>query len=110
MTRLVLVPLGLAALALLVFSLVDIALTDKRNVRSLTKPLWLLVVLIPLAGALLWFLFGRPRRNRGGQTRVIAPDDDPDFLRNLKAEEESAERIRRLEQELSELDDDPPAP
>jgi hypothetical protein len=110
MTRLILVPLGLAALAIMVFSLVDIALTNKRSVRSLTKPLWLLVVLIPLAGALLWFLFGRPRRSPGGQTRMIAPDDDPDFLRNLKAEEESEERIRRLEQELSDLDDDPPAP
>jgi hypothetical protein len=110
MTRLVLVPLGLVALALMVFSIVDILLTDKRSLRALRKPVWFLIVLIPIVGALLWLFFGRPRRGGGGQRKVIAPDDDPDFLRNLKAEEESAERIRRLEQELSELDDDPPTP
>jgi hypothetical protein len=110
MTRLVIVPLGLAALALLVFSMVDIALTDKRGLRSLRKSVWFLIVLIPIAGPLLWFFLGRPRRGSGGQRTIIPPDDDPDFLRNLKVEEESAERIRRLEQELSELDDDPPTP
>ena len=62
-----------------------------------------------VTGALLWFLIGRaPLRNRP-VTRVVAPDDDPNFLQSIRRDEEAAERIRRLEQELAELDDDPPA-
>ena len=40
---------------------------------------------------------------------MVAPDDDPTFLSGLRREEEQNERIRQLEQELSDLDDDPPA-
>lgn len=109
MTRLfVIVPF--VAVALDVFAIVDIALIDERRVRALNKPIWIVIVLlVPIIGAILWFLVGRERRaDRGGERRVVAPDDDPAFLRNLQRDEEADERIRRLEQELSELDDDPP--
>lgn len=98
------------ALALDVFAIVDIAIIDERRVRALNKALWIIIVLLlPIVGAILWFLVGRDRRDRGGQPRVVAPDDDPAFLRNIRRDEEADERIRKLEQELSELDDDPPA-
>ena len=97
------------ALALDVFAIVDIAIIDERRVRALNKALWIIIVLLlPIVGAILWFLVGRDRRDRGGDRRVVAPDDDPAFLGNLRRDEEADERIRRLEQELSELDDDPP--
>jgi hypothetical protein len=38
--------------------------------------------------------------------KQLAPDDDPAFLRGLGKDKEQEERIRRLEQELAELDDD----
>ena len=109
MTRLfVIVPF--VALALDVFAIVDIALIDERRVRALNKALWIIIVLLlPIIGAVLWFLLGRERRgDRGGERRVTAPDDDPAFLRNIRRDEEADERIRQLEQELAELDDDQP--
>ena len=73
--------------------------------NALKRPLlWLLAVL----GALLWFFVGHGWGSRGGERRTIAPDDDPSFLKNLRRDEDQDERIRRLEQELADLDDDPP--
>ncbi len=102
------------AVALDIFSIIDIITIDERRVRGLPKFLWVaVVVLLPFVGAILWFTIGRARDEngggtRGGERRTIAPDDDPNFLRNLRRDEEADERIRKLEQELSELDDDPP--
>jgi hypothetical protein len=108
MTRL-LVILPFVVLALDVFAIVDVILTDQRRVRAMPKVVWvILIVLVPIVGALLWFFIGKERNDRGGERRTIAPDDDPTFLRNLRRDEEHDERIRRLEQELAELDDDPP--
>jgi len=109
MTRFVVIPLIIVALALLIFSIVDIAMSRKGQVRAFPKPLWLLIVLLPLIGPVLWFLFGRGRKQDPSQRRTVAPDDDADFLKKIAAEENQNERIRRLEQELSELDDDTPA-
>ena len=77
--------------------------------RALPKPVWILVILLPVVGALLWIILGKERGSRGREARpVVAPDDDPQFLANLRREEEQEERIRRLEQELADLDDDDP--
>lgn len=93
-----------------VFAIVDVMLIDGRRIRALNRPLWVLVILVlPVIGAILWFLAGRQRREGDGERRTIAPDDDPAFLRNLRRDEAQDERIRRLEQELAELDDDPPS-
>jgi hypothetical protein len=108
MTRLIVIPLGLVALAFMIFAIVDIAMTDKRQVRALNKPLWLVVVLLPIIGPILWFFFGRGRRGRNAERTMVAPDDDLNFLRKIGTDEDQDERIRRLEQELSELDDDTP--
>jgi len=92
-----------------VFAIVDLAVIDRNRVRSFSKPVWVvIIVVVPFIGALLWFFIGRGRADRGSVHRSVAPDDDPEFLRSLRDEEERTERIRRLEQELAELDDDPP--
>jgi len=96
-----------AAVILDVFALVDLALIDRTRVRAFPKWVWIVViVVVPFVGALLWFLVGHGWTRRGAERRVVAPDDDPSFLKNLKRDEEQNERIRRLEQELAELDDD----
>lgn len=102
-----LVVLAFALVAVDVFSIVDVVLTDRSRVRALPKPLWILViVLLPVIGVVLWFMLGKARSTSSGRTRTVAPDDDPDFLRTMRAKEEQDERIRRLEQELADLDDD----
>ncbi|MCU1529385.1 MAG: hypothetical protein JWP75_3148 [Frondihabitans sp.] len=105
-----------AAVAFVVYALVDCLFTERFRFRALNKPVWaLLIIVLPVVGALLWFGLGRRRRGLSGR-RVVAPDDDPDFLgtptsssagstSNLDRETMD-ERIRRLEQELAEHDDD----
>ena len=82
--------LALVQLGLLVYCLIDCIQTDTARVRNLPKPLWLLlIILLPLAGAVAWLVAGRPARQRRapGGPRLQAPrgpDDDPDFLRGLR--------------------------
>ncbi|HEV7742580.1 MAG TPA: PLDc N-terminal domain-containing protein [Pseudolysinimonas sp.] len=99
--------------AITIYSIVDIALIERDRVKGLPKILWILiVVVIPIVGAVLWFLLGRERLSergggRGGVRRgPRAPDDDPEFLRKLSREQEQEERIRQLEERLREIDDD----
>lgn len=95
-------------LALLIAAVAD-CLGGERAPRRLSRAWWvLIIVLLPVAGAVLWFLTGRarpeggqrgpgrpnggagggPRRPRG----PIAPDDDPDFLRDLDRQLRDDER------------------
>lgn len=103
------------AIAFWVYTIVDAALTSRDRVRAFSKAAWLaIVVLLPVIGGIIWLIVGKARLSGNGASRVVAPDDDPAFLRTLGSDEvarraEQDERLRRLEQELAELDDDPPA-
>lgn len=99
------------AVALTIFTIVDVILTDRGRVRGVPKVVWVLVAIIPVVGAALWFLVGRAPASPsvgGSRPTQIAPDDDVAFLRDLANKEDQDERIRRLERELAELDDEPP--
>ena len=69
-----------------------------------------MIIVLPIVGTLLWFLLGKERKGRADERRQMAPDDDPSFLSSLRNDEEAEERIRRLEQELTDLDDDQQPP
>ncbi len=101
--------LALLAITFWVYSIVDCALQPPTRHRGVSKPIWLLiVVLLPVVGGILWFAIGRARRQ--GAAMFRAPDDDPDFLGRIGAVSDQDERIRRLEEELAALDsedDDP---
>jgi phospholipase D-like protein len=77
-------------MVLLVYCWVEIAQSDPRQVRQFSRGLWALIVLIPIAGPVGWLAYGRPNGDEVVQAapkprpRVIAPDDDPDFLRSLR--------------------------
>jgi hypothetical protein len=82
-----------------VFVTVFAASADRTKVRLLPKWVWvLLCVLTTPVGGILYIAVGRPARDGGAgggasgksasQGRTKAPDDDPEFLRNL------AERLR----------------
>ena len=104
-----LVILPFLVLTLDVFAIVDVMLIDRSRIRVLNRVFWvILIILLPVIGAILWLALGRERRDGSGERRTIAPDDDPAFLKNLRRDEEQDDRIRRLEQELADLDDDPP--
>lgn len=98
---------GLVIIALTIYAAIDSLMTDKRRTRGLPKFAWVLVILVlPVIGAVLWFTLGKDRGKGKQVSRQTAPDDDPDFLRRLGTTKEQEERIRRLEQELADLDDD----
>ena len=103
---------GFLAAVFWVFSIVDCAVQPATRHRGVPKAAWIaIVVLIPVIGGILWFVIGRRRANDPGVRPVIAPDDDPAFLRSISKTEQDA-RIRRLEEELARLDeetDEPPA-
>jgi hypothetical protein len=106
-----LVILPFVILAAYIFGIIDVVLTEERRVRALNKPLWIvLIIVLPIVGTLLWFLLGKERKDRDDERRQMAPDDDPSFLSSLRNDEEAEERIRRLEQELADLDDDQQPP
>lgn len=100
---------GFVALVFWVFAIVDVSVQHPSRHRGVSKPVWvLLVVLIPVLGGLLWFVVGRTRKSTAATRN--APDDDPEFLGRLGSISDQDERIRRLEEELAQLDaeaDDP---
>jgi hypothetical protein len=65
--------LSVALLAFWVYCIVDVALSDAGQVRSLTKMGWLAIVVLvfpafPIGGA-LWFGLGRPPRDYSSESR-----------------------------------------
>ncbi|GAA1448132.1 PLD nuclease N-terminal domain-containing protein [Leifsonia poae] len=101
--------LGVAAAVFYIYSVADCAFFDRSRVRGLPKPVWLLIIILfPVIGGALWFLVGRGRRSSSGGRRIVAPDDDPQFLKRLAQDRDQEERIRQLEKELADLDDNGP--
>lgn len=82
-----------------VFVSVYAASAQRAEVRLLPKWLWvLLCIFLPPIGGLLYLVVGRPLGSSGPsgprsgrRTRTVAPDDDPEFLRDL------AEKLKRDE-------------
>lgn len=93
--------LTLAVVVVVLYALIDCILTAGPEARVLPKWLWLVViVLVPVLGAVAWLLGGRPSASDGrglpgvGRRRApAAPDDDPAFLRKL-ADEEWSRKMR----------------
>ncbi len=80
---------ALIGLGLFVFAVVDLQASPASAVRSFPKWLWWLLVLPPVVGPVAWLLAGRPDRTvaqapSGPPARTLAPDDDEDFLRELR--------------------------
>jgi hypothetical protein len=95
-------------IAFVLFALIDAAMSDPKRVRGVSKPIWvILIVLLPLAGAVLWFTVGKARRR---ETRRLAPDDDPSFTGRGRpggaSDTEMDARLKDLEEQLKALDEE----
>ncbi|AYY14801.1 PLDc_N domain-containing protein [Actinobacteria bacterium YIM 96077] len=105
------------ALALAVYALIDCLQTDSSSIRVLNKIAWAaIILLIPVIGPILWLATAkRPANPRPPQPqpRPVAPDDDPEFLRELKNLDEEHEKLlndwedslRRREENLRKRED-----
>lgn len=74
---------------LMIYCVVEIAQSHADEVRSAPKWLWLVAVIcLPLVGSVAWLVLGRPnaqsRREADSARFPAAPDDDEDFLRQLR--------------------------
>lgn len=93
------------AVAFILYALVDAAMTDASRARGVPKPVWVvLVVVLPVIGAILWFAIGKGRPG-AAQVAGPAPDDDPRFT-GAKLSDAELERLRELEERLHALDEE----
>jgi hypothetical protein len=108
--------LALVMFAVWLFCIIDVITTPESPARNLPKLLWLLiVVLLPDVGSIAWLVAGRPwnrqpanlpyKGNRGRQPAPqlrfngTNPDDDDEFLAQLRARaEEQRRRAREAQQ------------
>lgn len=96
-----------------VFTIVDCLRLERSRIRVFPRVAWFLIILlVPIIGAALWFIFGRGSRHRPVR-RVVGPDDDPEFLRRVGSGEpqpttdiDTDARLRELEERLAEVEDD----
>ncbi len=115
--------LFLVDLALLVIALIDCLASDESDIRALPKVVWVFIILLfSPVGPIVWFVAGRPQKvaprsgvwTPGGgfpestrPRRQLAPDDDPEFLRNLaKSRKEDEDLLRRWEEDLRRREDE----
>ena len=120
---------GLLLLVVWVYALFDVITTKDPGIRNLPKWAWILIVLLLgpellCAGAVLWFVAGRPtgpartvpykgnsgvpaEYDRPGRATAGNPDDDAAFLAGIKARAE--EQRRQAEAERRRLDGLDPA-
>ncbi|MFD1367600.1 PLDc N-terminal domain-containing protein [Actinoplanes sichuanensis] len=97
-----------AALVLLVLALISVLSADR--VRNAPRAVWVLVVLLlPIAGPIVYLVAGRPIDRTGRQSRRPAsPDDDPDFLRSMGGDDQARrdrEQLAQWERELHQDDE-----
>ena len=75
------------AIVLVIYAIFDAAATPPSQIKILPKPAWLVViVLVPVLGALAWIFVGTKRLRPGPGRRPLpprGPDDDPDYLRGI---------------------------
>lgn len=76
---------GIGALVIFtVFVTVFAASADKREVRLIPKWAWVLIcIFLTPFGGLFYLTLGRPVGRDKTPKKTVAPDDDPEFLRDL---------------------------
>jgi hypothetical protein len=101
----------LVAVALAVYGLIDCLQTDPAEVPGPRRAIWLaLIILLPVVGPVAWIVASRLRRHpqRPQQSpRIVAPDDNPDFLREIRDVDDRHERmLEQWEEDLRRREDE----
>jgi hypothetical protein len=108
--------LGLLAIGVWIFCIIDVITTPEGEARNLPKLVWLLIVIILMdIGSIAWLVAGRdwnrvpaarsqrPTAARPTGARLPTnPDDDEDFLAGLRARAEEQRRRAREAQQKDE--------
>jgi hypothetical protein len=124
------VALGVVLTGLWIYCLLDAILAEEYRIRNLSKPVWIVIIIVTFEiGAVAWLIAGRPqgtprempyKGNRGvsaskypeydrpGRFVASNPDDDEEFLRQVRerAEQQTREGKRqRAERERREAEE-----
>lgn len=116
--------LGIIFVAVWVYCLLEVIMTDESRIRNLSKTTWIMILLFTFeVGAVAWLVAGRPRSetrglpykgntgrpvpgypeyDRPGRFAATSPDDDEAFLRQVRERAEQqmkAARQQRAERE-----------
>jgi Phospholipase_D-nuclease N-terminal len=97
----------LLAVGVTIYALVDCWRSTDDEVRGLPRPAWILIVILfPPLGAAAYLFLGRGQASVP-RARVLAPDDDPEFLRQLDQQRRrrAAEERRREQQDKRDRKD-----
>jgi hypothetical protein len=96
---------AIVAVAFILYALVDAAMSDAARARGVSKPVWVvIIVVLPVIGAALWFFIGRGRGPAPEPVR--APDDDPRFSGTRLSSTELDAHMEELEDRLRQLDEE----
>ena len=110
----------LIPLALTIYAFIDCLNTPEDEAKHLPKIAWVFIILLFwIVGPVAWLAAGKLRNpppngrtpsewHRNHRTQYVAPDDNPEFLNSLKAENKKDEALlkdweadlRRREEEL----------
>ncbi|WP_285568186.1 PLD nuclease N-terminal domain-containing protein [Streptomyces sp. NBC_01463] len=117
----------LLPLALTIFAFIDCLNTPEDEAKHLPKIAWVFIILLFwIVGPIVWLAAGKVRQapaggrtpsewHRGHRQQWVAPDDNPDFLKSLKDENQKDEAVlkdweadlRRREDELKRREGGP---
>lgn len=107
------IALVVAAVAFVVYCVIDVATMPAQRIRSLGRGAWIVIVLVlPVLGGVLWFLLGRAPAAAAPAARYRGPDDDPDFIGGTQpresrtAKDQDDATLRDLERQFHERRDD----
>jgi hypothetical protein len=115
----------LVEVGLTIFCLVDCAQSPDGAIRNLGKGWWILLILFfPIVGGVAWLVSGRPTRETyapytaglaeyqrdqraRSRSRQVAPDDDPEFLRELgRVNSEHEATLEKWEKDLARREEE----
>ena len=95
----------LIEVGLVIVALISCLSAEKGQVHRLPRAAWVaIILLVPLAGPISYLLAGRPGAapdswaSATHPPRIVAPDDDPDFLRKLDESRKSGEDLSRKDE------------
>ncbi|KOU73575.1 membrane protein [Streptomyces sp. XY66] len=89
----------LLIIALTIYAFIDCLNTPEEEVKHLPKAMWVLIILLfSIVGPVVWLFAGKKRVTSGGgrggtrRSQWVAPDDNPEFLKSLREEQENKDR------------------
>ncbi|MFD3546184.1 PLD nuclease N-terminal domain-containing protein [Streptomyces sp. NPDC058655] len=92
----------LLILALTIYTFIDCLNTPEAEVKHLPKVVWVIIILLfSIVGPVVWLFAGKKRTavagggfggGRARRAQWVAPDDNPEFLKSLRDEQDEKDR------------------